>query len=127
MNINDWQFWIEFLLVILFSFLIPGGIYAVMLVKHSISRMTVLLLGLALIAVAGIDAVLLHHLANEAAHTRAIWDDKLFTSELSMALYLLPLVTAGVGINIVSHLLIRHLTEAEHNFDRIHRDEENNI
>ncbi|WP_223247294.1 hypothetical protein [Sulfuriferula sp. AH1] len=124
MNIIDWQFWIEFLLVILFSLLIPGGIYAVMLVKHSISRMTVLLLGLTLIAVAGIDAVLLHHLANEAAHTRAIWDDRLLTSELSMALYLLPLVTAGIGINIVSHLLIRHLTEAERNFYRDHEDEE---
>ena len=115
---NDGRFWVVFVLVILFSFLIPGLIYAVMVVKRSISRQTVLLLGLALIVVAGIDAVLLQHLANKAAHTPTIWDDRLFTSELSIALYLLPLVSAGVGINIVSHLLITHLTEAERNFDQ---------
>lgn len=115
---NDWRIWMVFLLVILFSFFLPGAIYAFMMIKRSISRRTVLLLGLALIWVAGVDAVLLQHLANKAAHTPNILDDKLFSSELSIALYLLPLVSAGVGINIVSHLLITHLSEAERNSDQ---------
>ncbi|MDR3391556.1 MAG: hypothetical protein P4L77_07440 [Sulfuriferula sp.] len=122
----DLRFWIELFLVILFSFLIPGAIYVAMVVKHSISRKTVLLLGLALIGLAGIDAVLLQHLANEAAHTSTIWDDRLFASELSVALYLLPLVSAGIGVNIVSHLLITHLAEAERNFDRAQTDRARN-
>jgi hypothetical protein len=122
----DLRFWIELFLVILFSFLIPGAIYVAMVVKHSISRKTVLLLGLALIGLAGIDAVLLQHLANEAAHTSTILDDRLFASELSVALYLLPLVSAGIGVNIVSHLLIMHLAEAERNFDRAQTDRARN-
>lgn len=118
---NDEFFWIVFVLVILFSFLIPGAIYAVMMIKRSISRWTVLMLGLALFVVAGIDAVLLQHLANKAEHTPIIWDDRIFASELSIALYLLPLVSAGIGINIVSHLLITHLRDAERNFDQSQR------
>ena len=120
---NDTRFWVEFFLVILLSFLIPGAIYIAMLIKRSISRKTVFLLGVALIVLAGVDAVLLQHLANSAAHTPPVWADKLFASELSVALYLLPLVSAGVGINIVSHLLITHLTEAERNFDQAQQKE----
>ncbi|BBO99762.1 hypothetical protein [Sulfuriferula nivalis] len=115
---NDWQFRFEFAAVIAFSFFIPGMIYVVMMVKRSISRTTVALLGFALVAVAGIDAVLLHHIAYAAQHTASVWDDKLFASELSVALYLLPLVSAGVGVNILSHILITHLAEAERAFDR---------
>lgn len=115
---NDSQFRIEFGLVIAFSFLIPTAIYAAMMIKRSISRRTVALLGVALIAVAGADAVLLHHIAYAAQHTLATWDDKLFTSELSVAVYLLPLVSAGIGINIISHLIITHLAEAERAFDQ---------
>lgn len=111
-------FRLEFFLLILFSFLIPSAIYLTMMIKHSISRMTVLLFGVTLLLLAGVDVVLLHHLANETRHTAALFEDKIFTSELSLALYLLPLVSAGIGINIVSHVLITHLTEAERNFDR---------
>jgi hypothetical protein len=118
------QFRMEFVGVIAFSFLIPGIIYVAMMVKRSISRTTVALLGMALVAVAGIDAVLLHHIAYAAQHTLSVWDDKLFASELSVALYLLPLLSAGVGVNILSHLLITHLAEAERAFDRLANKED---
>lgn len=49
------------------------------------------------------------------------FDDKLFASELSIALYLLPAVLAGIGINVVSHILIHHLLDAEKRFDREHQ------
>ena len=111
-------FRLEFFLLLMFSFLIPSAIYLTMMIKHSISRMAVLLFGVTLLLLAGVDVVLLHHLENETRHTAILFEDKIFTSELSLALYLLPLVSAGIGINIVSHLLIRHLTEAERNFDQ---------
>lgn len=47
-------------------------------------------------------------------------DDQLFSSEVSLALYLLPALFAGIGVNIISHLLISHLEKAEELFDREH-------
>jgi hypothetical protein len=44
-------------------------------------------------------------------------DDQLFLSELSVALYLLPLASAGIGINMVSQVLLEHLRQAERNHD----------
>jgi hypothetical protein len=45
----------------------------------------------------------------------------LFVSEVSVALYLLPLLFAGVGMNLISHILISHLEDAEKRFDREQR------
>lgn len=38
----------------------------------------------------------------------------------SFVLYLLPLLFAGVGMNILSHALIKHLVEAKAQFDKDH-------
>jgi hypothetical protein len=46
------------------------------------------------------------------------FDDKIFSSEIAVALYLLPAMFAGTGINVVSHILINHLIEAEKSFDK---------
>jgi hypothetical protein len=48
----------------------------------------------------------------------SMFDDKIFASEISVALYLLPAIFAGTGINVVSHILINHLIEAETRFER---------
>ena len=123
---NALFFQAEFFLLILFSFLIPAAIYLIMMIKHTILRMTVLLFGVTLLLLAGVDVVLLHHLANETRQMTTLFTDKIFTSELSLALYLLPLISAGIGINIVSHVLITHLTEAERNFDRVQKESKEN-
>ena len=34
----------------------------------------------------------------------------------------LPVVFGGIGVNLISHVLLRHLTEAEGRFDREHSD-----
>jgi hypothetical protein len=47
-------------------------------------------------------------------------DDKIFNSEFSIALYLLPVLYAGVGTNLISHVLISHLKGAEQAFDEEH-------
>ena len=92
--------------------------YGYMMWKRSISRKTVLLFGAMLIAIAGVTIFLLQHLADMAKASPSVLDDRFFASGLSIALYLLPVLFAGIGVNIVSHVLIAHLSDAERRFDR---------
>ena len=109
---------VEFFLLVLTSLLLPAGIYATLLLKRSISQWTVLVLALVLITLSGIDFVLLQKLAEKAKLSSSAFDDRMFVTELSMALYLLPAVFAGIGVNLVSHVVIRHLNLAESRFER---------
>lgn len=113
-------FQIEFLILVLGSVLLPGGIYLFMLLRRSISPWTVLALAIALIALAGVDLVMLQKLAVAARQSSSTLDDNFFGTELSLALYLLPALFAGIGINLVSHVLIRHLEGAERRFEHHH-------
>lgn len=110
----------KFWLLVVFSFVVPVAIYAVLLAKRAVSRATVLALGLALIVVSAFDVYLLQSLVARAKLTPSLVDDTLFLSELTVALYLLPALFAGVGVNIVSHVLIRHVVAAEARFEREH-------
>lgn len=112
----------EFYLLILFSLILPVGIYAYMMWKQAISRKTVLLLGVLLLVLAGIDIFLLQQMKGLAEKSASLVDDLFFVSELSIALYLLPALFAGIGVNMISHLLINHLDEAERRFE--HKDRE---
>jgi len=111
---------VYFLALIIFSVLLPVGIYIYMMWKKAISRTTVLLLGIILIVISGIDVFLLQHLTGLAKTSLSSIDDMFFTHEFSVALYLLPLLFAGVGVNMISHVLITHLIDAEKRFDREH-------
>ena len=112
---------VEFLMLIVFSLILPGGIYGYMMWKRSISRKAVLLFGVILVVIAWVDIFLLRRLTALAKSSPSLVDDLFFRSELSVALYLLPAVFAGLGVNMMSHILIRHLTDAEREFDREHR------
>jgi hypothetical protein len=109
---------VDVLALIIFSFLLPVGIYAYKMWKKAISRISVLLLGIILIVISGIDVFLLQHLTRmvEASPTPNMFS----THEISVALYLLPLLFAGIGLNMISHILITHLADAEKEFDREH-------
>ncbi len=111
---------LRFWLMVALSTGLPIGVYAVLLVKRAISPRNVLLLGLALIAVAGLDVYFLQSLAMLAKDTPSLSDDWVFTSQVSVALYLLPAMFGGVGVNVISHVLVRHLAEAERRFTREH-------
>ncbi len=113
-------FELEFVLLVIFSLILPIGIYAYMMRKKAISRKTVLLLGITLIVIAGVDLFLLQQLKGFAQSSRSLIDDVFFVSELSIALYLLPALFAGIGINMISHVLVNHLVDAERRFDREH-------
>jgi hypothetical protein len=108
----------EFFLLVAFSLLFPALIYGTMWLRRSISRSTVLFFGFLLIVLSGLDIYLLQSLASMAKLSSSTFDDKIFSSEISVALYLLPAFFAGTGINLVSHILINHLIEAENGFEK---------
>lgn len=112
---------VDFIALIVFSILLPAGIYIYMMWKRAISRHTVLLFGVILIVLSGIDIFLLQHLRTMATNSSSLLDDMFFASEISVALYLLPVLFAGIGVNMISHILISHLVDAEKRFDQEHR------
>ncbi len=114
---------LQFYLLVLFSVVIPGGIYVFLLKRRSISRWSVVLFSMILIVIAGIDVYLLRSLRDLARASVSIIDGRFFSGELSITLYLLPAVFAGIGVNLLSHVLINHLNQAEKKFDQEKRRE----
>lgn len=114
---------LRFWLLIAFSLVLPCAIYAVLLFRRAVSSGTVLALGLLLIVLAGLDVYLLQSLSHLAAKTASVVDDAVFLSEVGLALYVLPVLFGGIGVNLVSHVLVRHLTQAERRFDAEHRND----
>ncbi len=110
-----------FLALIIFSVFLPVSIYIYMMWKKAISRTTVAALAVILIVISGIDVVLLQHLIGTAKTSTSPIASMFFAHEFAVALYLLPLLFAGVGVNMISHILITHLVEAEKQFNRQHR------
>lgn len=108
----------EFFLLVIFSIFMPVCIFSYLIVRKAISRKTVLLLGVFLITIAGMNLYLLRVLAQMAKSSSFLLDDKLFSSEISVALYLLPAIFATIGTNMLSHTLIKHLDVAERRFER---------
>ena len=112
----------RFWLLVTSSFVLPLSLYLLLLTKQIISRQTVLLLGYFLVFISGLDVYLLKSLVNLARQTSSLADDAIFLSELSFALYVLPVAFGGIGINVISHILINHLTEAERKFEKKYPD-----
>jgi diguanylate cyclase (GGDEF)-like protein len=117
----DMLFEMELILLVIFSVFIPVGIYLFLYRKIAVSRGTVIAFALLLIVVAGIDVVLLQSLSEKAKETGTLFDDQFFSGQLSLILYLLPAAFAGLGVNLLSHVLVSHLNEAEIVFDKEHR------
>lgn len=111
---------VELWLLVSLSAVAPVVLYSVLLAKRAVSRSTVLILGLAFVVIAGVDVYLLQRLATAAKLTPSLADDAIFVSEVSLGLYLLPALFGGIGVNLVSHVLIRHLVEAEKQFEKEH-------
>ena len=114
---------LRFWLLVVFSVVLPAALYAALMAIRAISRAAVAVLGLALVLVAGVDVYLLQSLAALAKATLSVVDDGVFLSELSIALYALPLMLGGIGVNLISHVLLRHLEHAEKRFERRHLDD----
>ncbi|AVP58281.1 hypothetical protein [Pulveribacter suum] len=111
--------------LVVFSIVLPCVIYGLLLAKRSVSPLVVLFFGLLLVFIAGVDVYLLQTLAADARGTLSRADNALFTSEVSAALYLLPALVGGVGVNVTSHVLIRHLFGAERRFEHAQEEDDN--
>ena len=110
---------IQFWLLVLFSIIVPVAIYYGLLKRRNISRNTVLLFGVVLLLISGVDIYLLQVLSKMAKTSLSHWDNSVFLSELSIALYLLPITYGGIGVNLISHVLVRHLSRAERRFEQM--------
>jgi hypothetical protein len=113
----------EFALLILISIILPVALYAFMMMKRALSRATVLLFGITLVLISGANVVLLQRLQTMAKVSSSLFDNRIFYSEVTLALYLVPALFAGIGINIISHVIVRHLEDAEREFERRHGED----
>ena len=112
---------LRFWLLVVLSFAAPVAMYRVLIHRRSIVRSAVFVLGISLVLISAVDVYLLQTLATHARLTASTVDNALFDSELSVALYAFPLFFGGLGMNVVSHLVIDHLLRAERRYDREHR------
>ncbi len=113
---------IYFWLLVACSAVLPAAIYIGLLFKRAVSRATILILGLTLVAVSGVDVFLLQRLEAMSKLSPSLLDDAVFNSEVTIGFYLLPALFAGIGIDVISHVLIRHLDHAQKTFRRERRD-----
>jgi len=104
---------------VLCSVVVPVAILTYIMRLRKVSRAAVLGFGLFLLLLSALDLVLLQHIAGLARTSASLLDDQIFLSELPAALYLLPLTSAGIGINLVSQVLLEHLRQAERNYDKL--------
>ena len=112
--VNDTVFvQLRFWLLVGVSVLAPLLIYIGLVRRRTIVRPTILGLGACLVLIAGADVYLLQTLASMARASLSLSDDPLFASELSVALYVLPIAFGGIGVNVISHVLIDHLLGIE--------------
>ena len=81
--------------------------------KRKFSQISIVAIGVLLVVIAGMDAIFLRILSAKAKISPGILDDQIFVSEISIALYIIPLILAGVGVNLASHVLCNHLEITE--------------
>lgn len=112
---------LEFWLLILTSVLAPALVWGMVLAKRTASRTTIPVLGLLLVVISGVSFYLLQMLATHSKNSPSLADDSLFASELTLSLYLIPALFAGIGINFISDRLIGHVRENSIDDDRTPR------
>ena len=113
---------LEFWLLVIMSMIAPLLVWRVLHSTRDPSRSSIFSLGLSLVAISGTAFYLLQTLAAQSKQSPSLADDVLFASELTLSLYLLPALFAGIGINLISDRLIRHLRDSD---DASGRDGEN--
>src|SRR5262249_29210451 len=109
---------LKFWLLVLFSVVVPVGMVWMCLTVQAVSRSSMLAVGLAMVAIAGFDVYLLQALQRMSRLTPSLADDAVFDSEITVGLYVLPALLAGVGVNMTSHALIEHLSDAQRRLAR---------
>ena len=112
----EFKFW----LLIVVSIIAPVVMYLLQRRKNEASPSFVLIFGLVLIAISGMDVYLLQTLAAESRLSHSLMDNAIFNSEMSLSLYAFPLLFGGIGINMISDMLVGHLMNAERRYEERH-------
>ena len=99
----------EFWALVLVSLALPISVVAMLLRATVISRTALISCAVVMILLAGLDIGLLRTVMALARETPGMVDDTVFLSEYSVALYLLPYLGAGVGINLLTYAITQHL------------------
>jgi hypothetical protein len=100
---------LEFLSLVFSSLVLPVIFIWVLVTRPRIPRKTIVAFGFVLVILAGLDVVLLQRLSDLAKSTVSFSDDVIFASGYTIALYVLPLIGAGLGMNLISHVLHSHI------------------
>lgn len=108
---------VRFWVLVLCSLVCPAAIFVTLFVRREFSKKAVLAFGLLLILLAGVDIFVLRALSLEAQATPSLADDIVFSSELSIALYIIPAAFGTFGLNMVSHVLMHYLKQKEARFE----------
>ncbi len=95
------------------TIILPAGIILWLMWKRTFRRTTLSMVGILLVILSGLDAIFLQRLQTKAKATLDLLDDRIFVSEISIALYIIPLILAGIGVNLASHVLVEHLSITE--------------
>ena len=103
----------EFWALLICTIIVPSAVFIWMMMKRKFSQISIVAIGVLLVVIAGMDAIFLRILSAKAKISPGILDDQIFVSEISIALYIIPLILAGVGVNLASHVLCNHLEITE--------------
>lgn len=107
-------------MVLIFFGVIPSfAIYLLLYLKKSTSPLVVFLCGIGLIFVSVVTLFKLGDISEMARVYLNPTGYKQVMTESRLALYVLPFLSAGVGSNLISHVLLQHLRRTE----QIYRDE----
>ncbi|MEI7435939.1 MAG: hypothetical protein WCL16_03915 [bacterium] len=108
----------EFFGLVVVSLLMPAILYVWLIRKRKVSRIAIVVIAIALIVLSGLDVILIKRLSMISKMTMDISDNLIFASEFSVALYMLPVIMAGIGVNLLTHVMSEHLIIAELEYDK---------
>ncbi len=103
----------EFWGLILCTIILPAWIFIWLARNRKFSRLTLTTIGVMLVTFTGLDVIFLRRLSDKAKATATLMDDRIFSSEISIALYIIPMILAGIGVNLISYVLCEHLSIKE--------------
>ncbi len=92
--------------LLLISCLLPVFFLLIHLVNRKpMSRLWLFFWGIVFILLGGINIVVLRRLGDIVMKSRQTWDDVVFGPTYSIAFYVLPLVCAGIGVNLITEVI----------------------
>jgi len=92
--------------LLLISCLLPVLFLLVHLVNRKpVNRIWLFFWGIVFVLLGGINIVVLRRLGDIAMKSQHAWDDVLFGPTYSIAFYVLPLLCAGIGVNLITEVI----------------------